>query len=59
MEYFVEYAVNYLRSKLLLLIEREPTSFEELHVLVQDLLDLQEDFQRFVNFVEDITQITF
>lgn len=59
MEYFVEYAVEYFRSKLLLLLEREPTSFEELHSLVQELLDLQEDFQGLVNFVEDIAHFNF
>jgi len=54
MELLIEVAIEFLRSKLNLIIAREPASLEELHCLVQDLLDLQDEFQALVNFIEDI-----
>lgn len=55
MDYFAEFVVGYLRYKLLFLIEREPVCFEDFHILVQDLLDLQEEFQALVNLI-DLTE---
>ena len=59
MEYFVQFAVTYLRSKLTVLLESEPTSYDDLHSLVQELLNLQEEFQGLVNFIEDIENCNF
>ena len=54
MERLLEFAVNFLRSELLRLIERQPVTFEELNQLVHELLHLQDEFQNLVNFIEDI-----
>jgi len=57
MEHLVEIAVSYLREKLSLLLEREASSFDELQLLVNDLLDLQEEFQALVQIAEDISNL--
>jgi len=55
MEHLIEIAVGYFRIKLSLLLEREASSFDELYLLVNDLLDLQEEFQALVQIAEDIS----
>jgi len=54
MEHFLEFAVTFLRSRLIQLLEREPTTFEDLHHLVDELLTLQDEFRDLVAFTEDI-----
>jgi hypothetical protein len=54
MAYFIEFAVDFLRTKLIQLLAKEPNSFEDLHTLIQDLLNLQEEFSQLVQFIDDI-----
>lgn len=54
MEHFLEFAVSFLRSKLIDLLAIEPTSFDELVNLVHELLNLQDEFQNLINFIEDM-----
>ena len=59
MDYFIEFAVTFLRSKLLVLMEREPSTYDELHTLVEELLNLQDEFQALVNFIDDVQNFNF
>lgn len=56
MENFLDYAVNFFRSKLRLLFERELSSYDDLHILVQELLDLQEEFAGLLQFIEELEE---
>ena len=50
-DHLVELYINLFRSQLIdLLIE--PSLFENVHLLVQKLLDLQDEFNAFVNWIE-------
>lgn len=54
MEGFVRWCVNFYREKLRELLLEEPQTFDDLHNLVQRLLELQEEFNDVIEFVEDI-----
>ena len=51
MDLFVEGTINIFRSQLIALL-LEPSLFDNVHLLVQKLLDLQEKFNEFASFVE-------
>jgi hypothetical protein len=59
MDYFVQWAVDIFRSKLIALLEKNPTSYDDLHDLVDDLLNLQQEFEEVVSFVEDVANFSF
>lgn len=54
MEGFVRWCVNFYREKLRELLLEEPQTFDDLHNLVQKLVELQEEFNDVIEFVEDI-----
>ena len=54
MEGFVRWCVNFYREKLRELLLEEPQTFDDLHNLVQRLVELQEEFNEVIEFVEDI-----
>lgn len=54
MEGFVRWCVNFYREKLRELLLEEPQTFDDLHNLVQRLVELQEEFNDVIEFVEDI-----
>ena len=51
MDLFVEGTINIFRSQLIALL-LEPSLFDNVHLLVQKLLDLQEKFNEFASLVE-------
>jgi len=59
MEYFVQWAVNIFRFKLRVLLERNPSTYDDLHDLVHDLLDLHNEFEQVVSFIEDVANFSF
>jgi hypothetical protein len=59
MDYFVQWAVDIFRSKLIALLEKNPTSYDDLHDLVHDLLNLQQEFEQVVSFVENVANFSF
>ena len=50
-DHLVELYINLFRSQLIDLL-LEPSLFENVHLLVQKLLDLQDEFNAFVNWIE-------
>ena len=50
-DHLVELYINVFRSQLIDLL-LEPSLFENVHLLVQKLLDLQDEFNAFVNWIE-------
>lgn len=54
MDHFLDYAVNFFRSKLQSLMEKELSSYDDLHSIVHELLDLQEEFEGLLDFIEDL-----
>ena len=50
-DHLVELYINLFRSKLIDLL-LEPSLFENVQLLVQKLLDLQDEFNEFVNWIE-------
>lgn len=59
MDYFIEFAVTFLRTKLIELMERETVTYDDLNNLVQALLNLQEEFQSLLTFIDDINTSNF
>lgn len=51
MDLFVEFIINVFRSQLIALL-LEPNLYDNVHLLVQKLLDLQEDFNQFITDYE-------
>ena len=50
-DHLVELYINLFRSQLIDLL-LEPSLFENVQLLVQKLLDLQDEFNEFVNWIE-------
>ena len=50
-DHLVELYINLFRLQLIDLL-LEPSLFENVHLLVQKLLDLQDEFNAFVNWIE-------
>ena len=50
-DHLVELFINLFRSQLIDLL-LEPSLFENVQLLVQKLLDLQDEFNEFVNWIE-------
>ena len=50
-DHLVELYINFFRSQLIHLL-LEPSLFENVQLLVQKLLDLQDEFNEFVNWIE-------
>ena len=50
-DHLVELYINLFRSQLIDLL-LDPSLFENVHLLVQKLLDLQEEFNQFITFAE-------
>ena len=59
MEGYIEHCVKFYREKLNELLLEEPQSFEDLHVLLEKLLDLYREFNEVIEFVEDISTWNF
>ena len=51
MDLFVEFIINVFRSQLIALL-LEPNLYDNVHLLVQKLLDLQEEFNQFITDYE-------
>ena len=50
-DHLVELYINLFRSQLIDLL-LDPSLFDNVHLLVQKLLDLQEEFNQFITFAE-------
>ena len=59
MDGFIQHCVSFYREKLNELLLEEPQTFEDLHILVDKLLELQQEFEEVVKFVEDISSWNF
>ena len=54
MDRVIEECVRFYRARLYDLLLEEPRSFEELHELVEKLLELKEEFEDAIRISEDI-----
>ena len=59
MDGFIQHCVSFYREKLNELLLEEPQTFEDLQILVDRLLELQQEFEEVVKFVEDISSWNF
>lgn len=53
MDRALEFCVDFFQFQLRNLLLQEPQTFEDLHRLVNQLLDLQEEFNRVLDIAED------
>ena len=53
MDRSLEFCVDFFQFQLRNLLLQEPQTFEDLHRLVNQLLDLQEEFNRVLDIAED------
>ena len=54
MDVFLEQCVEFYRAKLYNLLLEEPQTFDDLHDLVEKLLELKDEFEQVIRFAENI-----
>ena len=54
MDVFIEQCVEFYRTKLINLLLEEPQTYDDLHILVEKLIKLREEFEEVIGYAENM-----